>query len=327
MNPKSRVLGRRDLYDTDGDALPPHVIRAAHAGSVVDMDICHTAIRDMLRNVAHPYIDRITLELDLDNGRWRTDTYDEAGRYADDIIGDWRAHGGPAFHSLHDTVRAYVDEIRHLASRLPERRSRHDVDFAFTSEHGTGPRSIFPHTRPPPYAVGEGHTAMPDGLVHPLLLHLASGRCGPGTDDLVPHRASGCAERVPPAVMRSPGAAARVPPYEIADGAKVDAVRRMVGEVGPDAAYLAQDHGRHSLMLVGDHIDTADAYRRATARHAEPVRLHASGCGKHATRRQSGRASAGLGPSSKHPIPDTLLPRLMPRLLAAAPPVPPHSGL
>ena len=62
--------------------------------------------------------------------------------------------------------------------------------------------------------------------------------------------------------------------------------------------------------------------RRVAARHADPVRLHASGGDKHATRRQSGWTSAGLSPSSKHPIPDTLLPRIMPGLLAAAPSVP-----
>lgn len=181
-----RVTERRGLHDTDGNVLPDDVVRAAWYGSAVDGDVCHLSARDMLSNMCTHSIVKMVREFDLERGVWSTNPYDECGRYADDILRDWRAHGIGAYESLHDTVSAYAMEINACAK--PERRFG-GADFVYTQEHGTVPKAIPAPKRPAPYRLGEGHTAAPYGVGHPLMEHLAR-RTPPG---LLPRGASRCA--------------------------------------------------------------------------------------------------------------------------------------
>lgn len=210
----NRVTERRGLYDTDGNALPDDAVRAAWHGSAVDGDVCHLAVRDMLSNTCNRSIVRMVREFDLEGGVWFTNPYDECGRYADDILRDWRACGSPAYGSLHDTASAYVGEI--MSCPKPDRRFG-AADFVHDRRHGTIPNTLLEPGRPTPYIIGEGHTAAPDGVGHPLLEHAA--RCTPpgllptaSPDARTMPRIRACAPSRPPHVAR-PSSRRRRRPY------------------------------------------------------------------------------------------------------------------
>ena len=257
-----RVTERRGLYDTDGNALPDHTVRATWHGSIVDGDICHLAIRDMVSNMCRLSIVGMVREFDLECGVWFTDSYDECGRYADDILCDWRAHGSPTYGSLHDTASAYVYMIN--ACPKPDRRFG-EADFVYVHKHGTIPNTLSEPSRPAPYVIGEGHTAAPDGVGHPLLEHME--RCTP--PGLLPHNLSGCAHRVAHTGRRAPPA----PPRRAAQPEKERSIRNMVALLRPDAARMLERNGRHDIVLCGGvdptkAISLADAIR---ARYGTPV--------------------------------------------------------
>ena len=260
-----RTINRRGLYDPDGGVLSEHVIRAAQSGSAVDLDVCHLAVRDMVFNMCNSAIARMVREFDLENNVWFTSRYDECGRYADDILCDWRAFGTGTYPSLHDTAAMYVNEI--LACPKPDRVFDSNDDFVFTAKHGTIPKALHDPARPAQYQVGEGHRDAPDGVGHPLLAHMVS--CVPPA--LVPHGKSGCSAKLGPGQKLraiSPGSAEKT-----TQAAKEEDVARMVDDVQPDAAYVLERCGRHDLLLYGD-IDAAEAFRRAEsvqARHGTPL--------------------------------------------------------
>ena len=258
-----RVVERRGLYDTDGNALPDPVVRAAWYGSAVDGDVCHLAIRDMVSNMCRLSIAGMVREFDLERGVWFTNTYDECGRYADDILCDWRTGGSPAFKSLHDTASAYIHAIN--ACPKPDRRFG-EADFVYTHKHGTIPNTIPAPRRPAPYAIGEGHAVAPDGVGHPLLEHMA-GCTPPG---LLPHSLSGCAHHTMHARRRETPA----PHHRAAVQPEKDAsIRNMVRILRPDAAHVLERNGRHDIALRGG-VDPPEAVRLADAvcaKHGTPV--------------------------------------------------------
>lgn len=266
MTYKSRVTGRRGLYTPDGKPLRTATVRAAYAGTEVDMDAVHLSVRDMVFNMCHVGIDKIVREFDLDNGFWRTSRYGEAGRYADDIITDWRRYGENTFESLHDVVFGYIRAIRHTADHIPK-RMLHGEDWMFTVRHGTAPKSIYPPADPPEYTRGEGHSVMPDGITHPLIAHLASSepcplKAGGHIDGATPHRLTGCRRHTPFA----PGGgelSAYEPKTPQKDAEKTDAIVEMVAELEPQIAFLCEDGVRHSLLVSGDGLDIPGVYRGA----------------------------------------------------------------
>lgn len=271
MHHRNRVTDRRGLYTTDGRQLGAVTVLAAHAGVERDVDMVHLSVRDMVANLCHVHIGKITRELDLDNGFWRTVHYDEAGRYADDIISDWRRYGRATLGSLHDIVLGYIRTIRDTADRMPDRVLR-SGDWKFTPEYGTAPRSIYPPSYPPEYTYGEGHRVVPDGITHPLIAHLASPEpCplrGGGSacmEGATPHRLAGCGMRVPSAPHGAARSAYRPEGRGMADTKKTDAILEMVDEAEPRLAFLCRDGARHSLLVSGDNLDLPRVYRRADA--------------------------------------------------------------
>ena len=257
-----RVTQRRGLYDTDGRTLPDHIVRAAWYGSTIDGDVCHLAIRDMVSNLCRLSIVGMVREFDLESGVWFTSTYDECGRYADDILRDWRARGSPTYGSLHDTASAYVHAIN--ACPKPNRRFG-DADFVYTHKHGTIPNTIHAPRRPEPYAIGEGHTVAQDGVGHPLLEHMA--HCIP--PGLLPHSRSGCAHHIRHACRYDMPA---TPKRAAVQPEKEKSIRDMVRTLRPDAAHMLERNGRHDIVLQG--VDPPEAVRLADticAKHGTPV--------------------------------------------------------
>lgn len=263
---KSRVIGRRGLYTPDGKPLHAATVRAAHAGTETDMDMVHLSVRDMVFNVCHTGIDKIVREFDLDNGFWRSSRYGEAGRYADDIMVDWCRYGGDTLGSLYDVVLGYIRAMRHTTDHMPKRILR-GSDWMFTVRHGTAPKSIYPTTDPPEYTRGEGHSVMPDGITHPLIVHLASSEPCPlkadgHIDGAAPHRLTGCRRHAPFAPHSG-----ELPTFEPKmyqkDAEKTDAVLDMVAGLEPRVAFLCENGVRHSLLVSGDGLDIPRVYRGA----------------------------------------------------------------
>lgn len=262
---KSRAAGRRGLYTMDGKPLRMSTIRAAYAGVESDIDMIHLSVRDMIFGICHADIDKITMESDLEYGFWSTEQYDEAGRYADDIISDWRAHGGDTIESLYDATRHYIRAIRHTADHIPDRMLRND-DWMFTIRHGTAPKSIYPPSDPPEYTLGEGHSVVPDGITHPLIAHLASSepctlKAGKHIHGAMPHRLAGCRTQV--RFASGGGELPAKPIIHNENAEKVDAIEEMVGEIEPEVAFLCEDGIRHSLLVSGDGLDVPYVYGRA----------------------------------------------------------------
>ena len=260
-----RSINRRGLYDSDGGMLPEHAIRAAHGGSAVDLDVCHLSVRDMVFNMCNNAIVRMVREFDLENNIWFTSQYDECGRYADDILCDWRAFGTGTYTSLHDTASMCINEI--LACPKPNRVFDSDDDFVFTAKYGTIPKALHDPTRPAQYRIGEGHHNVPDGVGHPLLVHMES--CVPPA--LVPHGESGCSAKIGPSRKWHTISPSSV--EKTTQVAKEEAVARMVDDVQPDAAYVLERRGRHDVLLYGN-IDAVEAFRRAEsiqAQHGTPL--------------------------------------------------------
>ena len=271
MHCRNRVTDRHGLYTTDGSQLRAETIRAAHTGVERDIDMVHLSVRDMVANLCHVHIGKITREFDLDNGFWRTAHYDEAGRYADDIMCDWRRCGRATFESLHDTVLDYIRTIRGTADRMPDRVLR-GGDWKFTPEHGTAPKSIHPPSHPPEYTYGEGHGVVPDGITHPLMAHLVSSEpCpmkGNGSvcvEGATPHRLAGCSMRVPFAPYEVARPACKPEGRDITDTRKANAILGMVDGMDLRLAFLCEDGARHSLLVSGDGLDIPLVYRRADA--------------------------------------------------------------
>ena len=249
-----RVTERRGLHDTDGNTLPYDVIRAAWHGSATDGDICHLSVRDMVCNMCNYHLVQMIREFYLEGGLWYMDQYDECGRYADDILHDWRAGGSGTYISLHDTAAAYIREI--LASPAPDRRFG-AADFVYSHKYGTIPNTIPSPKRAAPYRIGEGHTTAPDGVGHPLLAHMV--HCTP--PGLLPHNRSGCGYDAVQNPWRVCSPAPRPP---LAQPEKEEAIRSMAERLGPDAAYMLERNGRHDILLYGD-IDAAQALDHADA--------------------------------------------------------------
>lgn len=258
-----RTTGRIGLFCADGYPLPDYIARAAYDGSEVDLDICHLSVRDMILSLCSRSVVRMTREFDLERNVWITDPYDECGRYADDILSDWRAFGAGSLESLHDTASAYVRKI--LACPKPH-RVFHQDDFTFILGQGTVPKSLDMSRRPPAYRRGEGHSLSPDGICHPLLEHMAF--CVP--DGLVPHSRSGCSI-MPSGKKLAP---TPMPPARLARSAQKDIdILLMARRLDSDAAYVLEGYGRHDLLLCGA-IDTASAFRQADQiqlKHGTPL--------------------------------------------------------
>lgn len=259
-----RSTNRRGLYNPDGCVLQKHIVRAAYDGSAIDLDVCHLAVRDMVFNMAGGAVSHMVREFDLESNVWFTSRYDECGRYADDVLHDWRTFGSGTYTSLHDMVSMYVNEIH--ASPKPDRVFDPDGDFVFTAKRGTVPKTLRDPSRPVRYHIGEGHSDAPDGVGHPLLAHMET--CVP--PGLVPHSESGCTVKILPQRKRCAAGPARV--VKTAQPAKEEDITRMVGDMNPDAAYVLKRHSRHDVLVCGN-IDAAAAFRHADMiqkRHGTP---------------------------------------------------------
>ena len=255
-------VSRRGLYDVDGRQLDDMRAGAAYFGSTVDVDVVRLAVADAVNNICGDEISRMCLERCLEDGCWPPDWWSEALRYADDIVADWRGFGAPSIESLHDTCMATIASVQDVGSRLPPRRLPPNDCFV-DGIIGGGPKSIHPASPAPPYAPGQGHGSVPDGVTHPLILHLASGEpcalkrmMAGGNDRFTPHRLSGCEAPRRPAAP-APGREPRFIPARAPQREKVAAIRDMVEDMGPRYASLHDAGGRHSLLVHGDDIDVA----------------------------------------------------------------------
>lgn len=249
-----RTINRRGLFNPDGDLLPHHTIRAAIHGSIVDLDVCHLAVRDMVSNMCNNQIARIVREFDLENNVWFTRPYDECGRYADDIIQDWRAYGTGTYYSIYDVASAYVHEIRNCPK--PNRVFDSSDDFTFTIQRGRIPKSLHEPASPIQYTIGDGHSNTPDGVGHPLLAHMES--CVPS--GLTPHGKSGCSMKFSAGKTFPTPSPRHV--ESITQVAKEKDIARMIHECTPDAAYILERNERHDVLLYGD-IDASLVYSHA----------------------------------------------------------------
>ena len=205
----------------------------------------------MRNNCRH--IHRMTRELDIANGTWLTNPFDDVGRYSDDVLNDWRTYGTPVDKSLHDYTNAYVREINYFADRIPERSFCQD-DFTCTVEHGMAPKSIYPPKIPPPYNRGDGHFVVPDMIKHPLISHIINDNCSPsGLKSHADHGYTFESVQPPPK--------SHVPTYDIKQLEKEDAIYDMVRDLEPEAAYVKECHGRHDILMYN--ADSINAFSRA----------------------------------------------------------------
>lgn len=248
-----RAINRRGLYDSDGRILQKCIIHSAYHGSIIDLDVCHLAVRDMIFNMCASTIDSMLREFDLENNVWSTKLYDECGRYTDDILHDWRATGFDTYLSIHDTTSMYINEI--LACPKPDRTFDSDKDFIFTLKHGTIPKTLDNPARPVPYRLGDGHRTEPDGVGHPLLAHMET--CVP--KGLLPHNKSGCGFNYKHMQKQSMHESIR--PVTITQPKKEQDVRLLVKDMAPDAAYMLNSGSRHDILLYGD-VDAHTVFNR-----------------------------------------------------------------
>lgn len=264
----NRVTDRHGLYTIDGEPLHTATIRAAHVGMEHDVDLVHLSVRDMVSNLCRIHIGKITREFDLDNGFWRTIHYDEAGRYADDIIKDWRIHGEDTFASIYDTTLCYIRVIQDAANSMPN-RVLHDSDWEFTPEYGTAPKSIYPPSKPPDYKYGEGHTIIPDGTTHPLIAHLSSPEPCPLKDGnsihmmgAIPHRLSGCDACVSFAPRKTVPSTYEFKNRRVSDIEKTNAILKMIYGIEPQVAFLCEVGARHSILVSDVNLDVSHVYQQ-----------------------------------------------------------------
>ena len=253
-------VSRRGLYDIDGRQLDDIRAGAAYFGSVADIDVVRLSVADAVNNICGDEISRMCLERCLEDGHWPPDWWSEALRYADDIMADWGGFGSPSIESLHDTCLAAIGSVREVGSRLPRRPLPPNECFV-GGTIGGAPKSIYPASPAPAYVPGQGHSALPDGVTHPLILHLASGEpctlkpmLAGGNDGYTPHRRSGCDGLRRPAAS-TPKQEPRGTPSSAAQREKVAAIRDMVGDVKPGYASLYETGCRHSLLVHGNGID------------------------------------------------------------------------
>lgn len=257
-------VSRRGLYDIDGRQLDDIRAGAAYFGSAVDIDVVRLSVADVVNNICGDEISRICLERCLEDGHWPPDWWSEALRYADDIVADWEGFGAPSVESLHDTCLAVIGSVREVGSSLPRRPLPPSGCFV-GGTIGGAPKSIYPASPVPAYVPGQGHGAVPDGVTHPLILHLASGEpcslkpvLAGGNDGYTPHRMSGCdGPRRPAASI--PERASGDTPSRDPQREKVVAIRDMVEDMKPRYASLYETGGRHSLLVHGDGIDVVSA--------------------------------------------------------------------
>ena len=257
-----RVTERRGLYDIDGNILSNHVICAAWYGSPIDGDVCHIAVRDMVSNICRLSIVHMVREFDLERNMWFTDIYGECGRYADDILCDWRACGSPTYESLYDTTAAYIHAINSCPK--PSRRFQ-ESDFVHVRNRGTVPNTLSMPGRPEPYIIGEGHGTATDGVNHPLMAHMVD--CVP--PGLLPHNASGCKHHVEHPIRWT---TYTIPNRVTHQLDKEESIRDMVKILCPDAAYMLERSGRHDVLLLGvDRLKAISLANSIRDRYGTPV--------------------------------------------------------
>lgn len=253
-----RTIDRRGLYDIDGNVLPDHVIGAVQYGSIVDRDVCHLSIRDMVQNLCHSNIMRMVREFDLENNIWFTDPYSECGRYADDILYDWEINGSPTYTSLYDVVSAYADMI--LSCGKPHRVFDHNTEFIFTHKYGLIPKTLCDPLRPKPYQIGEGHGTIPDGVDHPLLKHMVN--CVP--PNLTPHNKSDCSQKITFMPFQQKREVSTHMPKNSTHDEKKGAILDMIRGLEPDAAYVLERNGRHDILMCGN-TSASEAFKQSDA--------------------------------------------------------------
>lgn len=259
---KSRIIGRNGFFDIDGDPFPESVIKSACTGSETDADLLHLSIRDMIFNTNGGSLDRVSLELDLENGYWLTEQYDEAGRYADDILDDWIKNKSMTAESLYDITNCYIRMLRLAADALPKRIIRMK-DWKFTAEYGTSPASIYPPHEPPRYTYGEGHSVMPDYLTHPLIKHISEEDCllkqNGQIHGAVPHNQVDCVKFDRHV---NTGRPLSIPARACADKKKRTAIQDALDGIQPEVSVVCEEGARHSMLVAGD-VDISVVYGMA----------------------------------------------------------------
>ena len=109
-----------DLTDLDCNPLGEKCIRRAFEGVPRDSAIVHRAVAGVLYAMCEYEINRITVDGDIREGRWRTETWDVVRSHAADVMADWLAWGAATDRSLMDIIVEHVGHLRNVAMSVPE---------------------------------------------------------------------------------------------------------------------------------------------------------------------------------------------------------------
>ena len=246
------VFFRRGLNTPDGETLPDHTIFAAYNGSTVDMDLCHLSIRKALYNTCMSQIRRLGTEYDLETKQWFTATFDSCGRYADDLLDDWKTYGDGSYDSLYDILASYSIEFR---SRVQFERKPNEDDFAFQLDYGMYPKSMHQPPSPTKYQYGEGHGRIPDLLLTPLVTHLNNCKLV----GMMPH-SYGCGKKIRLDMKKLPNRRHKLT-KTISYMEKESDISTMVKTLNPAIACVLNTDGHHDIVLNG--CDTDNAFKIA----------------------------------------------------------------
>ena len=97
-----------------------NVSDGAFHGSARDAAIVHRSVAGVLYAVCEYEINRVVVDADIKNGRWRTDSWDASCSHAVDIMDDWLIHGTGTAGSLMDIIRVHVGHLKMTAASTPE---------------------------------------------------------------------------------------------------------------------------------------------------------------------------------------------------------------
>lgn len=109
-----------DLVDLDIQPLDEKCVVRAFHGSARDAAIVHRSVAGVLYAVCEYEINRVVVDADIKNGRWRTDSWDASCSHAADIVDDWLRHGTGTAGSLMDIIRVHVGHLKMTAASTPE---------------------------------------------------------------------------------------------------------------------------------------------------------------------------------------------------------------
>lgn len=109
-----------DLVDLDIRPLDENCVGRAFHGSARDAVVVHRSVAGVLYAICEYEINRIVVDNDIKNGRWRTDSWDVSCSHAADIVDDWLRYGTGTAGSLMDIILVYVVHLKTTAASTPE---------------------------------------------------------------------------------------------------------------------------------------------------------------------------------------------------------------